>query len=94
MVSFRQLQYCGADVTVQYTISYGGVELDTTVRNVVINITNQTTSGGSCQPQSVTLTGLEEYVNYTISLNVTIAELGVTDLSIAQVMNETSQAGK
>ena len=61
---------------------------------MVINITNQTTSGGSCEPQSVDLTGLEEYVTYMISLSVTITELGVNDLLIAEVMNETFQAGK
>ena len=70
------------------------MELDTATRNVVTTITNQTASGRSCEPQSVTLTGLEEYVNYMIPLSVTITELGVNNLLIDVVTDETFEAGK
>ncbi|KAI6658157.1 Phosphatidylinositol phosphatase PTPRQ-like isoform X2, partial [Oopsacas minuta] len=88
-VSFRALEYCGADVTIRYEFVYRGVELDTTVRTLNINITEQT---GLCTPQDVDITGLQEYVNYTISLMVTIPELGVSDSMIAEVRNETLEA--
>ena len=96
-VSFNALQYCSSALQVQYDIQYTGVELDTTTRTINLNITSQAVSGTnttSCQPQFVVLTGLQEYVNYTISLNVTIINLGVSNVFVAQVRNETFQAGK
>ena len=57
-------------------------------------MTNQTVNGGSCEPQSVNLTGLQVYTNYTISVRVTIAEFDVNSLLIVDLWSVTSEEGE
>ena len=94
MLSFRPIEYCGADIRIQYELEYRGVEEDTSVHNLIINVTNQTVNGGSCEPQAVNLTNLQVYTNYTISVRVTIADFDVNSLLVADSWSVTSEEGE
>lgn len=94
MLSFRPIEYCGPDIAIQYELEYRGVDEDTSVRNLNISVKNQTVNGGSCEPQTVNLTGLQVFSNYTISVRLTIAELDVNSLLIVDLWSVTSEEGE
>ena len=87
-VSWDELQYCFSNYTIQYQIIYSGIDFYVEIRTITLNIVDildPITNTTSCTPQSVLLTNLTTGVNYSISLWVSVDELGVNNVFIAQL---------